>query len=95
MIEKVVEPQSAQAVIDEINLKFSKLSAEDAAIVLINAFFDSAWCSWNEGQEMSDKLSAEFHAWFDEPRNRSAKIAALDRLIVAENEKLTGHGNLL
>ncbi len=95
MIEKVVEPQSAQAVIDEINLKFSKLSAEDAAIVLINAFFESAWCSWNEGQEMSDKLSAEFHAWFDEPRNRSAKIVALDRLMAAENEEPTGHGDLL
>ncbi len=95
MIEKVVEPQGAQAVVDEIKLKFSKLTDEDMAFVLIRAFFDSAGLLWDEGREMSDKLSAEFHAWFDEPRNRSAKIAALDRLMEAENEKLTGHCNPL
>ena len=91
MNDVAVEELSARAMIDEViaevQLEFSKKSAEERAFILIRGFFDAADRKWDEGEVIPDNVSASFHAWFNDPRNRQAKMRALKRVIEIERER--------
>ncbi len=90
MSDLVFEERSAKTMIDdviaEVQLKFSKKPAEERAFIIIRGYFDASERMWEEGDLMPDHLSAEFHAWFDDPRNHAAKMRALDRVMEMNEE---------
>ena len=85
-----VEEKSAKVMIDEViaevQLAFSKKSAEERAFILIRGFFDASERMWESGDEMPDHFSNEFFEWFNHPRNYEAKIRALDRVMEMNEE---------
>lgn len=82
------ENANANAAIDALLSDFSRKPAEDRALILLRHFLDAAQRTSAEGNAGFDRLTANFHAWFDDPRNRPAKERAMDRLIGALDAKL-------
>ena len=74
--------------IDALLSDFSHKPAEGRALILIREYFDAVERMWSEGDAGADRLTANFHAWFGDPRNRAAKERAMDRLIGALDAKL-------
>ncbi len=79
---------NANAAIDALLSAFSRKSAEERALILIREYFDAVERMWSEGDAGADRLTADFHAWYDDPRDRAAKDRAMDRLIEALEAKL-------
>ena len=96
MSDLVFEERSAKTMIDdviaEVQLKFSKKPAEERAFIIIRGYFDASERMWEEGDLMPDHLSAEFHAWFYDPINHTAKMRAMERMMKIADEKLKEYG---